>query len=184
MTSDAGPVLIQVVIDCRDPNDLANFWAEALGYEKQWDCAATPAWCAVIDRTQRGPRVVFQRVAERKVVKNRVHLDMQVGQERAEGQVQRPLKIGANTVRAIELAEPPLHRRTTIMRDPEGNEFCGQYRPGTRSGSPHRAPGHARASNPSRPQSRHLRRMAAPAPDIRPSPRCRHATAHPRDRGW
>jgi hypothetical protein len=26
---------IQVVIDCADPDDLATFWAEALGYKKQ-----------------------------------------------------------------------------------------------------------------------------------------------------
>jgi len=122
---DDVPVPIQIVIDCRDPNALADFWAEALGYAKQWDCTATPAWCAVVDRTKRGPRIVFQRVDEARLGKNRVHLDMQVGQDYAEAEVKRLLTIGAATLETIEVAGPPLHTRT-IMRDPEGNEFCVQ----------------------------------------------------------
>jgi hypothetical protein len=113
------------VIDCRDPNALADFWAEALDYQKQWDCTSTPAWCAVVDPTQSGPRIVFQRVAEAKIGKNRVHLDMQVGQGRADAQVQQLVGIGAATVETIEITGPPRHTRT-IMRDPEGNEFCVQ----------------------------------------------------------
>jgi Glyoxalase-like domain len=127
MTADSAAVSIQIVIDCRDPNALADFWAAALHYEKQWDCAASPdtEWCAVVDHAGRGPRIVFQRVREAKAVKNRVHLDMQVGQGHAEAEVQRLLMIGATTVAGIEPAGPGLHRRT-IMRDPEGNEFCVQ----------------------------------------------------------
>lgn len=125
MNDGVGTVPIQVGIDCRDPNALADFWAEALGYEKQWNCAATPDWCAVVDRLERGPRVVFQRVDDEKVANNRVHLDMQVGQARAEQHVRRLLELGATIVATVELPGVESHRRT-IMRDPEGNEFCVQ----------------------------------------------------------
>src|SRR5919198_2427969 len=85
----------QVVIDCADPDGLARFWAEALGYrlqpppegfgsweellrarevpEDQWNSAS-----AVVDPEGRGPRIYFQRVPEPKAVKNRVHLDLNV----------------------------------------------------------------------------------------------------------
>jgi hypothetical protein len=62
---------------------------------------------------------------EEKIGKNRVHLDMQVAQDHAETEVQRLLTIGAARFATIEPAGSGLHRRT-IMRDPEGNEFCVQ----------------------------------------------------------
>jgi len=127
--TDEVAVPIQLVIDCENPDALADFWAAALRYEKQWDCAATsdPGWCAVVDRAGRGPRIVFQRVVEAKTGKNRVHRDMQVGQAHAEAEMQRLLGIGATRVTAVEPAGPGLHKRS-IMRDPEpeGNEFCVQ----------------------------------------------------------
>src|SRR5437588_2185285 len=90
-------VTVQVVIDCRDPNALAGFWADVLGYHKQWDCAEDPVapWCAVVDPEGRGPRLVFQRVSETKAAKNRVHLDLQVGQDRAPEEVRRLVGLGA-----------------------------------------------------------------------------------------
>ena len=127
MTADSAAVSIQIVVDCQDPNALADFWAAALHYEKQWDYAASPdtEWCPVVDHAGCGPRIVFQRVREKKAVKNRVHLDLQVEQGHAEAEVQRSLMIGATRVATIESAGPGLHRRT-IMRDPQGNEFCAQ----------------------------------------------------------
>src|SRR5437867_9959345 len=117
MTSKRVAVPIQVVVDCRNPNALADFWAAALRYEKEWDCAASSNtdWCAVIDPAHRGPRIVFQRVGEAKTDKNRVHFDMQVGQDQAEAEVERLLAIGATRVATIEPAGPGLHQRT-IMR--------------------------------------------------------------------
>ena len=84
---------IQVTFDCADPGALAEFWAEALGYQVQgpppgfdsWPAALT-AWgvpedqwnskSAIIDPDGEGPRIFFQRVPEGKTVKNRVHLDV------------------------------------------------------------------------------------------------------------
>ena len=42
---------VQIVIDCRDPDSLAGFWAAALGFEKQW------SWDeATTDDMLEGPR--------------------------------------------------------------------------------------------------------------------------------
>ena len=86
---------VQVVFDCADPNRLARFWAEALGYkladpptgyerwedwlrdqgipEEHWNDAS-----AVVDPDGGRPRIYFQRVPEAKTVKNRVHLDLNI----------------------------------------------------------------------------------------------------------
>lgn len=100
ITPGIAAVAVKLVIDCRNPYGLADFLAAALRYHKQWDRSASsdPDWCAVIDPGERGPRIVFQRVDEEKIGKNRVHLDMQVGQDHAEAEVQRLVTIGATRV--------------------------------------------------------------------------------------
>jgi hypothetical protein len=89
-------VQFQVVFDCAGPDALARFWAEVLGYKLQdpppgfatWEEWATAneipedrwdAMSAIVDPEGAGARIFFQRVPEPKVVKNRVHLDVNVG---------------------------------------------------------------------------------------------------------
>jgi catechol 2,3-dioxygenase-like lactoylglutathione lyase family enzyme len=79
---------IQVTIDCADPDRLARFWAEALGYRLQeppdgfdswqayWVSRGLPpeevedGYDAIVDPDGVGPRIWFQPVPEGKVVKN------------------------------------------------------------------------------------------------------------------
>lgn len=85
-----------LTIDCAHPARLAEFWAFALGYvskpppagfagweewleqhgvpEEEWDEGA-----ALSDPDGVGPSLSFMQVPESKVVKNRLHLDVQVG---------------------------------------------------------------------------------------------------------
>jgi catechol 2,3-dioxygenase-like lactoylglutathione lyase family enzyme len=141
---------IQVVLDCADPDRLARFWAEALGYklqdppqgfatwddflreqgvpESEWNSAS-----AVVDPDGAGPRIYFQKVPESKVVKNRVHLDLSVSagsrvpleerQRAVDAEVQRLSGLGATVFRpgSVERGE-----YWVVMQDPEGNEFCVQ----------------------------------------------------------
>jgi hypothetical protein len=87
---------IQVTIDCADPDRLARFWAEALGYRLEappdgfeswqayWVSRGLPeeevegGYDAIVDPEGVRPRIWFQPVPEGKVVKNRVHLDLGV----------------------------------------------------------------------------------------------------------
>ena len=140
---------VQVVIDCADPARLAEFWAIALGYTTQdppTGFASWPEWLAaqgvpesewnsanaVVDPDKRGPRLYFQRVPEPKTVKNRVHLDLNVGggpgtpldarRPRVMAEVQRLEQAGATQMHVAELRG----EFWVVMQDPEGNEFCVQ----------------------------------------------------------
>ncbi|MGV8873846.1 MAG: VOC family protein [Rhodococcus sp. (in: high G+C Gram-positive bacteria)] len=136
--------VFQVVVDSADPHALATWWAQTLGWQSEpsnedfiremvaagrardedtttfegvlvWRAGA-----AIIDPESPGsPRVLFQSVPEPKSVKNRLHLDIRVGDER-ESVVTELQARGASV----------LHRGNQgpsvwiTMTDPEGNEFC------------------------------------------------------------
>jgi hypothetical protein len=66
-----------------------------------------------------GRRILFQAVPEPKVVKNRVHLDLLVGPEAHDAEVERLVGLGA-TVEGVHDGD---EGRWTLLADPEGNEF-------------------------------------------------------------
>jgi hypothetical protein len=83
----------------------------------------------VVDPEGKAPRIFFQRVPEGKTVKNRVHLDLNVGggtrvqleqrKPRVEAEAERLVGLGARRVRAFE----KMGEYWVAMLDPEGNEF-------------------------------------------------------------
>jgi hypothetical protein len=135
---------IQVAFDCAQPERVARFWCEVLGYVPPsppegfatWDDfnASLPpeerdSWFACSDPTGAGPRLYFQRVPEGKVVKNRVHLDVRVGTgfvgaERLatlQAEQARLEALGALHVRTMIADEE--NESCIVMQDVEGNEF-------------------------------------------------------------
>ena len=135
----------QVTVDCAEPHVLADWWADALGWEVEaqdeafiknmieqghateaettrhngklvW---ATGAAIRHPDGLERAPRVLFQQVPEPKTVKNRVHLDLRTGDDR-DAVVQRLLANGATFLH--DGRQGP-HTWVTLA-DPEGNELC------------------------------------------------------------
>lgn len=139
---------IQVTVDCADPNALAGFWCEVLGYaydapppgfaswEEALDAFGVPPErrndaSAAVDPAGAGPRLFFQRVPEGKQVKNRLHLDVRSapglsGDERMaalEAEAGRLVALGAARLQRHEPA-PPMSHGFLVMADPEGNEFC------------------------------------------------------------
>ncbi|MFV2103592.1 VOC family protein [Micromonospora sp. LOL_024] len=136
---------IQVTFDCTEPERLARFWCEVLGYVvpqppegfASWgdfDRALPPEYqgsrFACVDPSGVGPRLFFQRVPEGKVAKNRLHLDVRVGiglvgAERLavlEAESARLVALGAVHVRL--LAADSANESCIVMQDIEGNEFC------------------------------------------------------------
>ena len=136
---------VQVVIDAADPAAVAEFWAAALGYVVQPPPPGFDSWpdflrqagvpedlwdsrSAVVDPDGRGPRIFIQKVPEPKTLKNRVHLDVQVGAgvepaERREvvaREVERLTGLGARTSQVFD----EMGEHWVVMTDPEGNEFC------------------------------------------------------------
>lgn len=144
------PYTVQVAIDATHPHELADWWAEALGWivEPQDEAFirrmiaeghATEAdtkthngalvWGigAAInhpDGTSVAPRILFQSVPEPKTVKNRVHLDLRGARE---PRVQPGV---AELERLVALGARELSRGRqgqlawVVLADPEGNEFC------------------------------------------------------------
>ena len=115
---------VQITFDCAEPERVARFWSEALGYELQGGGFA----CG--DPAGVGPRLYFQRVPEGKVVKNRVHLDIRVGTglvgaERLaviDAECARLVALGA--VRGQLLIADDENESCLNMQDIEGNECC------------------------------------------------------------
>ncbi|MQY20106.1 VOC family protein [Nocardia macrotermitis] len=113
---------IQVTFDCAEPERVARFWCEVLGYEHRGT--------ACVDPSGVGPRLYFQQVPEGKVVKNRLHLDVRVGTglvgaERVavlEAECARLVALGA--VRLRLLPADDVNESCLVMQDVEGNEFC------------------------------------------------------------
>ncbi|GAB2619578.1 hypothetical protein Aab01nite_33680 [Paractinoplanes abujensis] len=117
----------QVTFDCAEPQRVGPFWCEVLGYEAT---VSTETAFACADPGGVRPRLLFLRVPEGKVVKNRVHLDVRVGtglvgQERLdalEAECVRLEALGAK--RGILLVADGVNESCQNMQDPEGNEFC------------------------------------------------------------
>ena len=108
-----------VVIDCRDPKALAEFWAPALRYaDSGWP---HEPYVVLIDPEKGldGNLVLLQRVDEAKQGKNRVHIDLYA--EDIEAEADRLVGLGATRV-----SEPfdEHDAKWIVMNDPEGNEFC------------------------------------------------------------
>jgi hypothetical protein len=90
------PARFQLVIDCKDPELLARFWAAALGYVLEPPPEGFATWDdwrrdiglpdselgigadSIIDPGGEGPRIWFRADEVAKVVKNRLHFDIHV----------------------------------------------------------------------------------------------------------
>ena len=140
---------VQITFDCADPTELAEFWADVLGYQVQPPPDGFDSWPAALEsfgvpRDQwnsksaivpvdgDGPRVFFQRVPEGKAAKNRVHLDVRAapgltGDERMEtleAEATRLEALGASRAYRVEPDAAGMEFGFITMHDPEGNEFC------------------------------------------------------------
>lgn len=113
----AGPhATITVTLDCADPDRLARFWSEALGYQE----VARVENFVVLGPGPGVMKFALQGVPETKPGKNRMHLDLWVPDIEAE----------ANRLEAIgakRLQDKPFDEHGFLwyqLADPEGNEFC------------------------------------------------------------
>src|SRR5579872_4271432 len=106
-------------IDTRDPTRLAAFWQAALGWRRTHEedseivlepPAGTPEDGIV-------PDLVFLKVPEKKVAKNRLHLDLRPQDQDAE--VARLEGLGARRVNVGQGEDVSW----VVLADPDGNEF-------------------------------------------------------------
>ena len=111
-------------IDCHDAFALSEWWKGVLDYVDVEGDPNLPGHeeCMILDRDG-SHRLLFIEVPDDKVVKNRVHLDLEPVEGARDDELARLLALGA-----VEVAD---HRGQygpgtgwVVLADPEGNEFC------------------------------------------------------------
>ena len=108
--------ITELVLDCTDPERLAAFWCEVLGYE-------------VVDREEvlveiappdRRTTMLFLKNPDRKLQKLRLHIDITATDREQDEELARLLELGATRVDIGQGEDASWY----TLADPEGNEFC------------------------------------------------------------
>jgi Glyoxalase-like domain len=103
-----------LTLDCQDALVVARFWAAALGGEVDEDATSEKAFMEAPGWG--GPSLWFQRVPESKQGKLRLHFDLRAPAGDVQAEVKRLTGLGATFAWEVN--------GLTVLRDPEGNEFC------------------------------------------------------------
>ena len=101
-----------VTFDCADPDRVASFWAEALGWSRRGHR---------VEPQDGGSYLEFVQVPEGKMVKNRLHLGL--GTDDLDAEIERLVGLGASVAWEAEFP-PEWPYRNVVLCDVEGNEFC------------------------------------------------------------
>jgi predicted enzyme related to lactoylglutathione lyase len=117
-------LLARMVFSAADPEALAAFWADALGYER-----VTPTVVAAPDVAG---QIVFRKARKTPTIEVPIHVDVNVPDRDAE--VSRLLELGARIVSGRSHFVGGFEESWVVMRDPEGNGFCVQSPPQTARG--------------------------------------------------
>jgi predicted enzyme related to lactoylglutathione lyase len=104
----------QVIVEARDPLALGHWWAEVLGWVVVNDAAEE---FEIRPSAEQLPGLLFVPATEPKQTKNRLHLDFRPDDQATE--VARFVAAGAQPADIGQGSVP-----WTVLRDPEGNEFC------------------------------------------------------------
>jgi hypothetical protein len=120
--------IASVTFDCADALTVGRFWSAALGRPLDPQASSEFAAIGFAGRRDRAgwaaaapddsPTWIFTKVAESKIGKNRLHLDVIAADPQAE--VMRLVELGATRIADMD----EYGYTWTVMTDPEGNEFC------------------------------------------------------------
>jgi hypothetical protein len=113
--------ITELVLDAHDPDLLARFWCEVLGYVEldrvDGDIEIGPAE-AGFGGPQ--PTIVFNRADEPKKDQLRLHIDVNPTDRDQDAELERLLAAGARPADVGQTGNESWH----VLADPEGNEFC------------------------------------------------------------
>ena len=108
-----------VVVDAHDCERVARFWSSVLGWrvtyesDREW-AIEPPEGSPAVDVA---PDILFVKVPDEKVVKNRLHFDLRP--ENQDEEVRRIIELGATRA---DIGQSDVS--WVVLADPEGNEFC------------------------------------------------------------
>ncbi|UAL31920.1 VOC family protein [Nocardioides rotundus] len=108
------------MLNCRDPETIARFWCEVLGYVELDrdgdDIEIGPA----AGFGGAAPTMILTPVAGEKTEPLRLHLDVNPVDRDQDAELERLLALGARPADVGQSGEESWH----VLADPEGNEFC------------------------------------------------------------
>jgi len=112
----------ELVTDCADPERLAAFWSEVLGYvelgrEEDGSIEIGPpdaGFCGL------QPTLILSPSSDPKIGKLRLHLDVNPTDRDQAAELERVLALGAKPADVGQTGAESWH----VPADPEGNEFC------------------------------------------------------------
>ena len=94
-----------LTVDCENPEKLANWWAEVLGWKVTHDGEGSWIEKPLVEGNSDGyPDILFLKNPDKRVVKNRLHLDLRPDNQAAE--VARLEAMGAVRTEIGQSADP------------------------------------------------------------------------------
>ena len=113
--------ITELILDCRDPERLAGFWCDVLG----WKVLDRDGNEAIEIGPERGgdsgqPVLVLSASDDPKRDKLRLHLDVNATDRDQAEELDRLLALGARPADVGQTGAESWH----VLADPEGNEFC------------------------------------------------------------
>lgn len=113
--------ITELVLDARDPELLARFWCEVLGYVElervEGDIEIGPPGVGFGGPQ---PTIVLSQTDEPKAGKLPLHIDVNATDREQDDELERLLAAGARRVDIGQTGAESWH----VLADPEGNEFC------------------------------------------------------------
>jgi catechol 2,3-dioxygenase-like lactoylglutathione lyase family enzyme len=115
----------ELVLACREPEVLARFWCEVLGFvelDREEDDGT-------VEMVEIGPRegwggpqptIILSRRDELETGRSRLHIDVNATDRDQDAELERLLKLGARPADVGQTGDEGWH----VLSDPEGNEFC------------------------------------------------------------
>ena len=111
----------ELVLECRDPQRLAQFWCEVLDFvelSREDDGSVEIGPREGFGGIQ--PTLVLSRSEEPMKGKSRLHIDVNATDRDQGAELERLLNIGARPAFIGQTGHESWH----VLSDPEGNEFC------------------------------------------------------------
>ncbi|MFJ5862376.1 VOC family protein [Pseudarthrobacter sp. NPDC092439] len=110
----------ELVLDCSDPETLARFWSEVLGYVEldREDGAieiGPPKGSGGLQ-----PTIILSPSTDPRTGKLPLHIDVSPVDRDQDAELERLLALGARPADVGQTGNEPWH----VLADPEGNEFC------------------------------------------------------------
>ena len=119
LTGDPAKVtVVEFAIDAMDIASLLPFWKAVLGYVEEAPANPGDPVDALVDPGHRGPPLWFQQMDAARPERSRMHIDIRVPHDEADGVIARSIEAGGR------LLTDAYARAFWVLADPEGNEVC------------------------------------------------------------